>query len=568
MKKPAKAAAITSLQFFSKLKWIDGRPLIDTIEPYRQRLFTLALDTTRTGILAGIFGGTPRPAYNLVLAGRGKKNWKSADLVLAALFCLVARRDSHQGNDGLILANDEAQAGDDLQLAKKLIGINPILAAELEPLAKEIRRRDGKGVLRILPAHDVVGLHGKTAGFVGFDEIHGLKNWDLIEALQPDPTRSDALQWFTSYDTPFNLPGVPLFDMKKVGIAGSDPRMLFSWYSGDLCTDPDFAELEPELRANPSIGSWPEGRGYLDQQRLRLPTHKYRRLHLNLPGAPSGAFLDQAVVMAAVVSGRKALPWRDGVRYRGFVDMSGGSADDAVLCIAHSEGKRIVVDRIERQAGSPPFDPRRAVMRFAGILREYHLSEVTGDGYAGLTFRLDFESCDVAYRVSKRDTTELYEALEPRLNAAEVELLDVAVLTQQLICLIMRGTKIGHPNGDHDDFANACAGAIDLVANSSRTRGRLLAVGVGGDGTNPDSASWNYADGSGYDPFRRDCDTGAAPEVGGGRNLPVENRGDVPGVARLAGLSGHFDSELAKHLAREFGKRSEIQNNKRQLGGH
>ena len=64
--------------------------------------------------------------------------------------------------------------------------------------------------------------------------------------------------------------------MKQIGIAGSDPRMLFSWYSGDLCTDPDFAELEPELRANPCIGSWPEGRGYLDQQRLRLPTHKYR----------------------------------------------------------------------------------------------------------------------------------------------------------------------------------------------------------------------------------------------------------------------------------------------------
>jgi hypothetical protein len=56
--------------------------------------------------------------------------------------------------------------------------------------------------------------------------------------------------------------------------------MLFSWYSGgELCTDPEFAGLEPELRANPSLGSWPEGHAYLDQQRLRLPTASYRRLH-------------------------------------------------------------------------------------------------------------------------------------------------------------------------------------------------------------------------------------------------------------------------------------------------
>ena len=44
-----------------------------------------------------------------------------------------------------------------LTLAKKLIAINPDLAAELQPLQKEIRRRDGKGSLMILPAHDVAG---------------------------------------------------------------------------------------------------------------------------------------------------------------------------------------------------------------------------------------------------------------------------------------------------------------------------------------------------------------------------------------------------------------------------
>jgi hypothetical protein len=453
-------ATSTSLEFFGRLRWIDGRPLLDTIEPYRRELFTKALDT---------------PRYNLVLGGRAKKNWKTADLVLAGLFKLLIP-EAPQGNDGFILANDEGQAADDLSLAKKLVACNPILAAELEPLVKEIRRRDGRGSLKILPAHDAIGAHGKSAIFLGFDEIHGYKDYDLLEALAPDPTRASTLTWITSYDTIFNVVGIPLYDLKQIGFAGTDPRMLFSWYSGDKCTDPAFAELPPELRANPSIGSFADGAAYLAQQRQRLPTHKFRRLHLNLPGAPNGAFLDQGVVMAAVVPGRKVIPYQEGVRYHGFVDMSGGSLDDAVLCIAHlDEGKRIIVDRIEKQAGSPPFDPRQAVQRFAGILHEYHLTTVTGDAYAGLTFRKDFEALDITYIVSKKTQTDLYEALEPRLNAGEVELLDVSILIEQAICLVVKGAKITHQNGDHDDFINAAAGAIDLASRGER-RG-AIAIG-------------------------------------------------------------------------------------------
>jgi hypothetical protein len=101
----------------------------------------------------------------------------------------------------------------------------------------------------------------------------------------------------------YNTPGVPLFDLKKIGRSGSDPRMLFSWYSADLCTDAAFMDLPPEQRANPSMCSWPEGAEYLAQQKRRLPTSKYRRLHLNLPGAPEGAFFDQGKVLACIALG-------------------------------------------------------------------------------------------------------------------------------------------------------------------------------------------------------------------------------------------------------------------------
>jgi hypothetical protein len=439
----------SSIEFFKHLRWIDGRPLLDTIEPYRRDLFTRALDTHRPD---GV------PAINFVLSGRGKKNWKTADLVLAALYCLVIR-ESVQGNDCYCLANDEDQAGDDLELAKKLVAANPDLSAELNVFQKEIRRRDGRGSLMILPAHDVAGTHGKTALFVGFDEIHSYRNYDLFEAIAPDPTRADAMTWVTSYDTIYSVPGVPLYDFKVIGKAGTDPRMLFSWYSGDYCTDPTFADLEPELRANPSIASWPEGRTYLDQQRRRLPTHKFRRLHLNLPGAPNGAFLDQGAVLGAIDVGRAISPPEPGVRYMAFVDMSGGSSDDATLSIAHKVGRRAVVDLVVSQAGSPPFNPRSAVKKFAAVLKEYRLAEVQGDAYAGETFKADFESEHIRYRSCPLSKTELYEHFEPLLNAGEIALPDIPKLQEQLLTLVLKGSRVDHQPGDHDDWANACAGA-------------------------------------------------------------------------------------------------------------
>src|SRR5438445_5790551 len=118
--------------------------------------------------------------------------------------------------------------------------------------------------------------------------------------------------------------------LKAIGKAGKNPHMLFSWYSGDYCTDSKFAKLPPERRANTSMASWSDGQSYLDQQRTRLPSARFRRLHLNLPGAPQGAAFDQAKVLACVVAGRRSIPPQEGVKYHAFVDMSGGSSDDAV----------------------------------------------------------------------------------------------------------------------------------------------------------------------------------------------------------------------------------------------
>ena len=104
--------APSPLAFFDKLRWLDGRALLATIEPYRRAIFESVLYT---------FDGD-RPRYNLAVCGRAKKNWKTSDLILAALYRLLVW-PSPQGNDCFILANDEGQAADDLDLAKKLVTV-------------------------------------------------------------------------------------------------------------------------------------------------------------------------------------------------------------------------------------------------------------------------------------------------------------------------------------------------------------------------------------------------------------------------------------------------------------
>lgn len=255
--------------------------------------------------------------------------------------------------------------------------------------------------------------------------------------------------------------------------------MLFSWYAADYCTDAHAASLLPEEKANPSRHSWADV-DYLEQQRSRLPSHKYRRLHLNLPGLPEGSAysfekIDDAIERGVLVRS----PMAD-KNYYAFVDMSGGSNDDATLSIAHREGygdeSRAIVDVVMNQRQPPPFDPRTAVDRFVKVLKEYRCFYVVGDRYGGETFVSDFARHEIGYQISDLTVSELYEALEPRLNAGKIVLLDSSILESQLLGLVWRGGKITHPSAEHDDWSNSVAGAIHLASSQLIDTEHMIAV--------------------------------------------------------------------------------------------
>jgi len=136
---------------------------------------------------------------------------------------------------------------------------------------------------------------------------------------------------------------VPLFDLLKTAWAKTDPHMYFSYYAADKTTDPDFFDKTPEERANPSMSSW-TNKNYLEQQRQRLPSHKFRRLHLDLPGLPESSAFSAEKISDAIERGIKVRPPQERVSYFAVVDMSGGWNDDAYLAIAHRENGRAVLD--------------------------------------------------------------------------------------------------------------------------------------------------------------------------------------------------------------------------------
>jgi hypothetical protein len=169
------------------------------------------------------------------------------------------------------------------------------------------------------------------------------------------------------------------------------------------------------------------------------------------------------------VPGRRELAPVSGVHYVGFCDPSGGSADAMTLSIAHRAGDEGVLDCLREI--KPPFSPDAVVGEFADLLKSYGLHRVSGDKYGGLWPAERFKTHSITYEPSERTKSQLYTEVLPLLNSGRVELLDHPRLIAQLCGLERRTARggresIDHPPcaGQHDDIANAAAGALVLAA--------------------------------------------------------------------------------------------------------
>lgn len=185
-----------------------------------------------------------------------------------------------------------------------------------------------------------------------------------------------------------------------------------------------------------------------------------------------GEFISRAVIQGLVQEDRAELMPRDGVKYFGFADVSGGRGDDAALAIAHKQGRKVVLDLIRRYR--PPFSPYEVCGSMAKELRRFGIKRIVGDNYAAEYTSSAMSACGLRYERAEKNVSQLYLELLPRLCSGEIELLDDETLINQLASLERRtrsGGKdvISHPRGGHDDLANAVAGVCD-VAFAARSK--------------------------------------------------------------------------------------------------
>ena len=158
-------------------------------------------------------------------------------------------------------------------------------------------------------------------------------------------------------------------------------------------------------------------------------------------------------------------------RYVGFCDPSGGSADSMTLAIAHLAGDTAVLDAVRENR--PPFDPASVVAEYCDLLKTYRIKTVVGDAYGGEWVASQFRQHSINYRKSDRSASQLFLDCLPLLNSRTAALLDNERVISQFCALERRTARSGkdsvdHPPGEHNDVANAVAGALVNVPNAAR----------------------------------------------------------------------------------------------------
>lgn len=155
-----------------------------------------------------------------------------------------------------------------------------------------------------------------------------------------------------------------------------------------------------------------------------------------------------------------------------FYDGASGTrgGEDAAVAHALQVGEMTVLLAI--RVWHPPFSPAAVVAEVAQMVKASGLVEITGDRWATGVVPEMFSAHAITYHPCELDKSQLYLQLLPLVNAGRVRLLDHPELLRQLRGLERRRgwggrDRVDHRRGQHDDLANAAAGAIVLAAQES-----------------------------------------------------------------------------------------------------
>jgi hypothetical protein len=406
-----------------------------------------------------------RPAESgwLVVGRRGGKSRVAA--IVAVLLACFRRYDFAPGERGvlMVIASDRKQARVVFRYIRALLARVPMLEAMVASETKEaLQLANGVDIevhtcsFRAVRGYSVIGAILDEVAFYPVEAESAAPDSELVAALRP-AMASVPGALLLGISSPYAKRGELWRNYERH--FGRDDSGVLVWQASTDAMNPT---IDPAIIA----------RAY-EEDETAASAEYGARFRSDLE-----SFVSRDVLRAAVVPDRHELPPRTSVRYVAFTDPSGGSADSMTLAIAHLEGERIVLDAVrERRA---PFNPESVVEEFAGVLSAYGLVRVTGDRYAGEWPSARFRVHNITYLPSPMPKSDLYAALLPKLNAGQIELLDVPRLVQQIGSLERRTARSGkdsidHPPRQHDDLANSVAGVVGGVLKSSQT-GTFVAV--------------------------------------------------------------------------------------------
>jgi hypothetical protein len=199
------------------------------------------------------------------------------------------------------------------------------------------------------------------------------------------------------------------------------------------------------------------------------------------------AYISAEALEQCIIPHRIELPPFAAGRFCAFTDPSGGMGDSFTLAIGHAQTTqgqvRYIVDAVREHRA--PFSPELVIADLCGVLKQYRVTEVTGDRYAARYNSEQFVKNGITYHEAEFVRSDLYLNALSLLNSGQCELPDLPRLKAQILGLDRitgRGGKdrVDHGPRGHDDVANAVLGLLAMMATTPASQPfQLIRILVG-----------------------------------------------------------------------------------------
>lgn len=413
--------------------------------------FGESLSAEDAATLAEIAGGRKPPErrvrelWNIVGRRSGKSRMAAAIAVFLAAF---NKHELAPGEVGhvLVLAASRSQARAVFEYARAFFEDSPLLSQLVEDVKQEEIHLKGRVVVSV-HTNNYRTVRGRTLLACIFDEV---AFWRDEYSASPDVETYRAV-----------LPALATTNGMLIGISSpyAQRGLLHQKYRNHFGKDDaEVLVIQAPTRVfNPTIDE-----SVIEAARSADPEAAAAEWMAEFRGDLS-TFVSRDVVEGCIERGvRERWPVR-GIRYQAFADPSGGQHDSFALAISHREEDRAVLDATREWRA--PFSTDDVVEEAAHFLKEWRVTRVWGDRYAGSWVEDAFRRYGIRYAHCDKNRSQLYLEALPMLTSRRAELLEDDRLINQICQLERRTVRNGRDSVDHgpggmDDLANAALGSL------------------------------------------------------------------------------------------------------------